>query len=452
MGLNMSVTPEEIPTYISNYFNESLNIEIPPEKIILFNALWALRSREWKSVSILKEGPTKAKTLFGGALQMLRYIDLDGTADELEGNLTDENINIAISILEPFSQIENIESLLHNMVIKNGGLILLESLVDDTVSVLNRTLLPAITELMNDEQTESKKARVESVKEMNTILEGLLTNGKAVLGNLYPSLVNSSSTLHVALQKALSAIYNKLMDNILMQWVPLEDKGELIKKMSLALDFTTAKVLAEMRRNGLKLSNTVAEHLSRAFSDLKTSFYSLSKISSEEKDSDLSRLIEYLSSTILPQLMAADDCCAPLTTSQAPSDCAAVEDHVLKIYVEETKQKVFNTERFQEITQCTGWWPFTAKSCRPIFTAFKIAFDSVFESWKIFYDEQVRNYLDACISKLKNVLEEPRQSVTKMLEDFQKVLEKAQRNASFLRKTKQELKILSQALRDNIKK
>ena len=101
-----SVTPEDVPTYISKYFKrpDFLDIQIPPEKIILFNALWALRSREWRSTSILKEGRKKAKTLFIDALQMLRYIDLEERADELERNVSEANINTTLSLLESFSK------------------------------------------------------------------------------------------------------------------------------------------------------------------------------------------------------------------------------------------------------------------------------------------------------------------------------------------------------------
>ena len=118
-----SVTPEDVPLYISDYLNKPgfLDTQIPPEKIILFNALWALRSREWRSTSILEEGRKEAKTLFTDALQMLRYIGLEEKADELERDMSEANINTTLSLLEPFSKIEHIESLLHKMVVENGG-------------------------------------------------------------------------------------------------------------------------------------------------------------------------------------------------------------------------------------------------------------------------------------------------------------------------------------------
>ena len=455
MGSNMSLTPEEIPTYISNYFNESLDIEIPPEKIILFNALWALRSREWRRESILKEGPKKAKTLFGDALQMLRYIDLDDKADELEGNLTNENINIVLSILEPFSQIENIENLLRNMMIKNGGLILLESSVDDTVSVLNRTLLPAITELMNDEQTKSKKARVESVKEIDAMLEDLLTNSdlEAAFDSLHYLLASLISAPRKELEKSLSSIAEELIDNLTLLVVnPLKNTDELFNNISQALNSTTTTVLTEMRNNCLKLSNrtrsTITDELSRAFSDLKASFlYSISKISTGQKESDLYKLIENLPSTI----PTAKDCFTTIVSSQALSDCVEVEENAL---IEEAAQKVLD----EEVIICSGWWPL--KSCSPNITAFQTSYYGVVDSWMNFYDEQVRKYLsdisistkDVCKSKLRNILEKPHGKVTEELESSQKALEKAQRNTSFLKKINQEVKMLSQMLEDSMKK
>ena len=101
-----SISPEEVPSYVSEYLKrpEFLDTEIPPERILIFNALWALRSREWKDPRVLKRDLKLAKILYDEAILMLRYINKSDEADDLEDDMSEENINTTISLLEPFSK------------------------------------------------------------------------------------------------------------------------------------------------------------------------------------------------------------------------------------------------------------------------------------------------------------------------------------------------------------
>ena len=140
----------------------------------------------------------------------------------------------------------------------------------------------------------------------------------------------------------------------------------------------------------------------------------------------------------------------------------AVQDDALETYIRVMTKIVY---AMVETEECSGWlWRSCTKKIRiasrnqvvysPNVAAIKIAIDDAVESWTKLCGENVRDYRrnisistkDTCKSKLKSILEEPHGWVTKMLEASQKALEKAQRNATFLKKTKQELKKLSKVL------
>ena len=476
-----SVTPEEVPTYISKYFKKPdfLSFEIPPDKIILFNALWALRSREWRRVSILKQGPNKAKTLYTEALQMLRYIEKYDEADRLERNMTDENINTTLFLLESFSQIEKIENLLRNMVVEKGGLILLESSVDDTVSVLNRALLPTITELVENENVESKTAEVQSATEIDKVFNGLVADGEARCDSLYSSTDQTHDNLCTTLQESLSNIVSSKSDRF-NKVGQHNDKDKTILEMSEVCNSISGAASTKIENQWMILSNatqsTLADQLSRAFSHLNASFLtSLNKICTGERDSESCHLTKDLLSTVPSHLTSVIDSSAHFVNSLAVdlgkpvlSDFVAVQDDALEAYIQVTTRKVYATVETEE---CSGWfWRSCTKKTRticrdqvvycPNVTAIKIATDDAVEPWTKLCDENVRDYRrnisistrDACKSKLKSILEKPHGRVTKMLEASQKALEKAQRNATFLKKTKQELKKLSKVLRDSMRK
>ena len=60
-------------------------------------------------------------------------------------------------------------------------LVLLESAVDDTTSVISHNLLPAITELIENEQIEAKRARLQSVKVLDEVMNGLPASGDTIM-------------------------------------------------------------------------------------------------------------------------------------------------------------------------------------------------------------------------------------------------------------------------------
>ena len=162
---NASISPEKLPEYVLNYSKgpDFLNKEISPAQIHFFHALWALRTREWKDPTVLlKEDEEKAKLLYDEAMLMLRYVGEGEEADALKDDMSDQNINRIISLLEPASQIVNVEEHLRNTVVENG-MSALKSAVADMISVINYDLLPII----EDKRIESKQEKLNSTGQLN---------------------------------------------------------------------------------------------------------------------------------------------------------------------------------------------------------------------------------------------------------------------------------------------
>ena len=484
-----TVTPDKVPLYVSEYLKKPdfLNSQVPPEKIILFNALWALRCREWRSSSILAKGHKKAKTLYDEAILMLRYLNKDDQADKLEEEMTEKNINATITLLEPLTKIEDIESLLRKMVMENGGLVLLESAIDDTVSVIKYSVLPAITELIDNEQIEAKESEVKSVEELNDLLNSLISDGEAFCNNFYSSLASSArahvTTLRDTVQESMTNIASsKLMDG-LREIVQLEKKDKVIEEIRGARDSVPSAALVKMKSEWLTLSDTIrriaADQMKRSFSDLKASFLSsLSKVNKGAKDSTFFRLTEELASTVSFLLVAASDGSESLVPDlhslatdslELPND-AAVQDAAISTYIQEGKKQKFNTINRKK---CGGGFLFWGGSCvrfteaipydQPVYTPdlnrLKSAFDGVVQSWVSFYDEQAEKYLkevsvstgEAGKAKLRSIFEEPQQRVAEILQASRSAVEKAQNNTAFLKQNKEDLKELRKALADSLR-
>ena len=179
---NASILPEDLPVYVLNYIKgPDFNlIEISIEQILHFSALWALRSREWKDPSVLREDKN-AKTLYIEAMQMLRYVRNKEDADNLEDNmsLSDENIKKTSSLLEPISQIQMVENRLQN-VIESGASDLQERAVNDAISAIKSLLSLANVSMVIKDGSETRPrgdwpgTSLKCTEELRKLLEHLV--------------------------------------------------------------------------------------------------------------------------------------------------------------------------------------------------------------------------------------------------------------------------------------
>ena len=483
-----TITPDVVPLYVSEYFKKLnfLEKQIPPEKIILFNALWALRCREWRHTSILKRDRKEARTLYDEAMLMLRYFDKDDEADMLINEMSEDNIKTAISLLEPLTKIRDVESLLREMVIENGGLILLESAVADTISIVDNSVLPTITELIDKEQIEAKQNEVKSVEEFNDLLISLMSDSEAISIDLYSSLASSTqaqvTTLRETVQESLTNVASsKLMDG-LREIVQLEDRDRVIEEIRRVCDSIPSAALAKIKSEWLTLSNTIrstaADQIRRAFLDLKTSFlYSLNKIN--RNNIDFYRLTEEFATTVPLLLVAASDCSdsfVPGVSFVAVDELVlanspAVQADALVKFIQEGKNRKFRPETRKKCDDgfLFGWGqscipynesvPYDLTVYTPDVRGLKTAYDSEVQFWMSLYDKQVEKYLEnvsvsteqAGKAKLKSIFEKPQQIVAEILQASRSALEMAQHNIAFLKQKKEGLKELREVLADSLR-
>ena len=473
-----TLSPEQVPGYVSEYLKrpEFLNIEIPPDRILIFNALWALGSREWEFKQDLK------RTMFYEIMQVLPYFNKTKESNDIEGNMNEENINNTLSLLRPFSQIENVEHFLRMMVVENGRAVLLESAVDDMGSLINQSLIPFITNLMKAKNIPSKKEELMLLQNIDHIFYDLLQTENVF--DKFSSLTASSTQWHIStlqdtVQESLKSIASSKITDGLRGVFKAEDKETIINEIHKVNDTIYRAALAKLKSSWLKLSdiikNVAIDQAGIAFSDFRTSFSSsLSKISGI-KNSSFSSLVKDLQSIVPLLLVAASNGTRSLVPDLYPlavdelSGKETVKDAATFIQID-TKKEI-KSSNYKVCTRTGLLWLW--RDCghytryyhiyRTVFspdnTALLSAFDSDIQSWMSLYDDKIKMLLndiststgEAGKAELVNILEEPHQRVIDALQTSQHALEKSQQTVSFLRERKEELQMLKKALGDSLK-
>ena len=486
-----SIKPYELPTYVSDYLREPevLGKYIPPERIVPLSALWALRARRWENASVLMSD-SDATTLYKEAMLMLRHIGQKDKANSLENEMNPENVDTAVSILEPFSQIEKVEQIITDMVVKQGGRVLVESAVDDTVAVITDRLLPAIRELVADEALETKQDSVTSFEDLDRIFRSTSNEYLLVFDKLHISLTSATtaqvSALRDALGKSLnSAITTKLMDDLKGSY-ELEDKNQVITQMQSTRDSIPKAALTSMNTDWFTVSDAVrkaaAEQVKRVLSNFRAEFLpALSKASKGSQNPDLHELVDDLSTSISRALNALSDSSAsflpdsiPLALIELPltgPGSEGVQDESLSSHIDSGMKKSFKSESKRDCDDgiIFGWGKrcfhytevtyFNQVVYGPKFNGLQTSFASVVEGWMTLFNEQVGIYLKQLSetvageskSRLLGILEVPIQIVQDKLETSRVTLSNSEENVSRLDQKKYELIELKNELRKTLK-
>ena len=486
-----SIKPHELPKYVSDYLREPavLGEYIPPERIVPVNALWALRARSWKTASVLMSD-NNATIFYKEAMLVLRIIGEKDKADFLENEMNPTNIATAVSLLEPFSQIKKVEGILADMVVKQGGLVLLESAVDDTVGVIIDRLLPAIRELVADETLEAKQDSVTSFEELDHILQSSSTEYLSVFDKLHISLGSVTnaqvSALRGALSESLSSIITtKLMDGLKGSY-ELEDKNKVIAQMQRTRDSIPKVALTRMNTDWFTVSDAIrksaAEQVKRILLDFRADFLpALSTANKRSQVPDLHDLVDDLSSSISSRLNALGDSSASLLPGPIPlallelpltgPGSEGVQDDSLGSHIENGMKQKFKSENKKKCGSggFLGW----GRSCvhytevtyfnravfSPNFNSLQTSFASVAEGWMTVFNEQVASYLEQLSetvaaeskSRLLGILEDPIQRVHEKLETSRVAVTNSEENISLLDRKKDELIELKNELRRILK-
>ena len=468
---NASVTPEELPEYVSTFLKspEFLGEDIRPQQVLVFHALWALRSRD---LTLWPEDPNckKAKILYDEAMLMLQYVGKEEEA---------VNINRTRSLLGSVSHIVDVENHLRNMVVKNGMLILLESAIDDSVSVINNTLLPTILKLIEDEHIETKRNKVQSLEKLDKSFKDLLKKKGLFLDTVSSSIAASTqrhvTTLRDTLQESLNAIVSSKLADTLRGTIELEVENDVIEEMCGARNSIPGDALEKMKREWLFLSgaikDTAASEIKLAFSDTKASFpVTLSEIDS--KESTVHELVKELIPTISVVLDRASENSASLvpSVSSLPIDklqAKAVPDNAIGSYIRKSTKQAFRpgtkticdggllgTGLFKDCDDIPIAIPYEKTVFSANINAFKSAFDSDIQTWLDLFVEQATKLPNqistgaaaASKKKLSNILKEPHERVTELLQSSQNSLKESQQHVKFLRKKLDDLRNIAESL------
>ncbi len=482
-----SVTPEKIPEYVSNYFDDPkfLGLKLAPEKFVLFNALWALRSREWSKT--FDPSLDNSKILYEEAMLMLRYLHEDGAANIYEKEMTEENIKNTLDLLQKGSNIGKVESLLHKMVVENGGLVLLASSVDDTISVIKNSLAPAVKELIQNELIETRKNEVQSVEHLDKLFQDMFIYSETVFRDIYLSILSSSqahvSAFHDTIKESLSNVVSSKLINSLADQVQVEDKAKLMIAMKNVRDCIPSAILTKFNQDWLTVSSTiktsVVSHMKNILMDIKSVFLSsLSKVNTrvDTSDTTVHDLVEGLLSSVpvFIESIVENANLVPdfsLTKNEfALSSSEPLQDNAINLYIVEGKTQKFKTRDRKECSG--GGWFGWGKSCvhfteaipydqivySPNINAFKSAFDDTIEVWMNLYDKQVEEYQKGIANsseitvknKLFDVLQDPQQMIAELLQSRLTALNETRDNIAFLEQKQQEVKFLEEKVRKSI--
>lgn len=114
-----------------------LGKNILPHHIIPISARWALRSREWSSNASLLLKDKSARDIYDEALIFLQRAGYQ--VKPIEGKRNEHAVALkGCHYLEEFSHMGLVEKNLMDMLHTNGRAVLLESAVDDTLSVIEK--------------------------------------------------------------------------------------------------------------------------------------------------------------------------------------------------------------------------------------------------------------------------------------------------------------------------
>ena len=215
-----SLQAHEIPEYVSKYLREPdvLGKYIPPHHIIPISARWALRSREWSSNASALLEHKSAREIYDEAMILLRRAGYEDKVKQIERKRSTDTVALMSHYLEEFSHVGLVEKKLTDMLHTHGRAVLLESAVDDTLSVIEE-IQDEVDLLIEKEDVHDKERCVSSFKEFVHSYELTLEKCMDKLNILYQSVQERVSAqidaLIDALQDSLDCLVNsKLIEGL----------------------------------------------------------------------------------------------------------------------------------------------------------------------------------------------------------------------------------------------
>ena len=267
---------DRIQGYVSDYLREPnvLGKDIPHEHIITFSALWGLRARLWlANPEFLLDG-TDARNLYNEAL-----IELDRAGYDvqlLRGERTIEKVHKLSLLLEDFSHIKHVESNLTQMLYDNGATVLLESSVDDVLSVVD-TIRTEVSQMIIRENVTKKQKVADNARYLLTLYKKTVGKYLNITTDLESYIETSTrailNTLAASLEESLNSVINNKLYETLRGTVENEQKNlvqsRILSTRSSILSPATTRMKMEWLQVVESIQRSTVEQVKVILSDLK---------------------------------------------------------------------------------------------------------------------------------------------------------------------------------------
>ena len=446
---------DRIQGYISDYLREPnvLGKVIPREHIIPFSALWGLRSRLWLKDPNILLSHKDARNLYSEALVKLDRAGYD--VELLRGERNEEKVHKLSMLLEDFSHIKQVESNLSQMLHAHGARVLLESSVDDTLSVLDDIRTEA-SQVIVRENLKKKEAVVEKVKGLLISYKNTVEKYINVISEL-DAFTDASSratvtTLADSLEDRLNSIVNDKVYGTLRGTIEHEDKNHVQSKIVSAkasiLSPATTRMKVEWLQVTESLHKAIIERVKGIISDFKIELVSgLSDEASQSAFSDQQMMkhsrevatalterlnsLHEISSGFLPPL-SNNILQLELTYDGKGSD--RVADDALTQRLSQGKKTKYNLKsdkkcfgrRYviagpKDCVRFTVAEPYDAPTYTPDFVTIQSDFSEVVKGWIMLFKTKVDNYrkrtCDTVMDRFKSAVHDALSVPTQLLED-----------------------------------
>ena len=478
-----SLKAHEIPEYVSKYLREPdvLGKNIPPHHIIPISARWGLRSREWSSNASVLFEHKNARDIYDEAIILLRRAGYKDQVKPIEGKRNEATVTRLSHYLEEFSHMGLVEKKLTDMLHTHGRAVLLESAVDDTLSVIQE-IQDEVDLLIEKEDVHDKERCVNSFKEFVHSYEVTLEKYMDELDTLHKSVQERASpqinALIGALQDSLDGLVNSKLIEGLRDANQHDDKGYVQSRIHNAKSAVPDQSFNKMKTQWVQMVDALhkaeVEQVKAILSALQMELSMLNDRKEimnmcimdplenlAKKISEKLKVVSLNAGGLVPTTESLQ-----LQLSYEGRGSEAISDASLVGYILQGKKTIFETKTKKVCIRggFMGWSkdcfdtthaiPKEAPTYSADFAGLQNAFKGVVQGWV----EQFHNEFDILCKKtsdivstrtqeqVNTVLSQPKEQLSHLFEASKRSLQESKYNIQFLERKKQELDLLESKL------
>lgn len=262
-----SLQASDIPVYVSDYLREPnvLGKNIPEEHIIPFSALWGLRARLWSADPDTLLNHYDARNLYNEAIIELDRAGYGHEVESLKAERNEENVRKLSHLLEDFSHITLVESNLTNMLYTHGAIVLMESSVDDTLSVAE-DIFNEIMQTIKRDNCSKKEHFVQNARSILASYTSTVDKYINIVCELDHFIEFSTratiNTLADSLEESLNGIINNKLYEILQATIEHEEKKHVQSKIISTKSAILSPAANRMKMEWIKVTDFIHKSLS----------------------------------------------------------------------------------------------------------------------------------------------------------------------------------------------